>query len=125
MKRTIIAIIAGLSFVGGAQAQTSTWMRIGETTEAIYSLNTGAYEFSSLMNGKRIFGTVVKQYNKNSGINSFIKEYVLEEDCRKGYGMMNAYDLRDNFMQNVDWAKGSGTVSANIAQALCFEAGWR
>lgn len=124
MKNKIIVLMMGLLVCGSVVAQSSSLRKTGETQQSTYYLNTATYEFSRLMIGKSIFGVVIQQNNKSTNIVSYMKEYVIEEDCRKGYGQMNVYDLRDNFMENVSWVRNSGTVSDSISRNLCYVAGW-
>lgn len=123
MKKIFFALVAGLYICGNALAENSS-RKIGDTQRSTYYINTSTYEFSRLASGKAIFGAVLQENNKITNVASYFKEYVIEDDCRKGYGQMNVYDLRDNFMDNVNWVRNSGTISDTISGNLCYVAGW-
>ncbi len=124
MKIKTCMMLLGFMLCEGAVAQSQDFVKIGDTEIFDLYLNRGAYEFSALANGKPIFGTVVQYRFKATNKSSFFKNYVLKEDCQRGYGKMRGYDLNDRFSEYLDWVKGSGTVGSDYAEALCRVASW-
>ncbi|WP_279211813.1 hypothetical protein [Delftia acidovorans] len=124
MKKKISMLLVGVLVCGGAMAQNTDWVKIGEAKDVDLFLNRNAYEFSRLNNGKAIFGTVVQWRVKSTSKSEFYKDYVLEEDCRRGYGKMYGYDFSDRFTGFVEWVKDSETLGSSVAESLCTVASW-
>ncbi|WP_231687404.1 hypothetical protein, partial [Ralstonia pseudosolanacearum] len=122
-KYGVGVVLAGLMICGNAQEPKYGFVKVAESEEMVLFVNVDSYRYRYLADIQS-FGAVVQIFRKMGGGSSFRKEYVLEPDCRRGYGRLYSHGLDDRNLQSYEWLKDSGTVASIHAEVLCHVSSW-
>jgi len=109
-------LILALSFFATACATAQTpqqWVTIAANSGTFYEAKVGSFEEADGLAG------MLLRVRQPNGQNIFERDWVLVEDCRRGYGSLGTSDIRGNLQYKTDWVNGGGTVATRIANVIC------